>query len=82
MNREEIILNRSKRKIEKLKQQRDHYKKENESLKEMLKMYPMIRYHLKQYNDMKLQHDTVRELTKRVQEQSLLIEKLRQCGRT
>ena len=32
-----------KRKIEKLKLQRDHYKKENESLKEMLKMYPLIR---------------------------------------
>lgn len=76
MNREEVLLGRAKRKIEKLKLQRDHYKKENESLKEMLQMYPLIRYHLKQYNDMKLQHDTVRELTKRVQEQSLLIEKL------
>ena len=77
MNREEVLLGRAKRKIEKLKLQRDHYKKENESLKEMLKMYPLIREHIKNYKERQDLYATNRELTKRVQEQSLLIEKLR-----
>lgn len=78
MNREEVLLGRAKRKIEKLKQQRDHYKKENESLTEMLTMYPLIRHHIKAYKERQDLYAANRELTKRVQEQSLLIEKLRQ----
>ena len=77
MNREEVLLGRAKRKIEKLKLQRDHYKKENESLKEMLQLYPLIRCHIKEYRERQELHKANRELTKRVQEQSLLIEKLR-----
>lgn len=77
MNREEVLLGRARRKIEKLKLQRDHYKKENDSLKEMLKMYPLIRCHIKEYHERQDLHKANRELTRRVQEQSLLIEKLR-----
>lgn len=72
-----VIKNiRLQKKIDKLKQQRDHYKKMYENYKLVISMAPHLESRYKRYEEMKAQHAEVVSLKKRCDEQAQLIELL------
>lgn len=72
----EIREGRLLKKIEKLKKDRDHWKKQFEYYQKVIEMQPYLERRFKSYTDMKTELDRVKALEARVKEQAKLIELL------
>lgn len=72
----EIALGRAKKKIERLKKQRDHWQERCTHYRKVLDLHPTAEWRYKQYQDYLKQRQHVKALEDRVKEQALLIQKL------
>lgn len=72
----EIREGRLLKKIEKLKKDRDRWKKQFEYYQKVIEMQPYLERRFKSYTDMKAELDRVKALEARVKEQAKLIELL------
>jgi hypothetical protein len=61
------------KKIEKLKNQRDHYKQKQEYYAKVISMQPYLERRFESYAEMKEERERVKALEKRVKEQEQLI---------
>ncbi len=69
----DVKINRLKRKILKLQNQRDHYKEQNTLLDKMIRMYPLIKSDYKKYEENRERIVRLKDLENRVKEQEFLI---------
>lgn len=69
----QVIICRLKRKIERLKSQRDYHKKENDLLKRMITMYPHIITSWNGYQNQLEEAKKLKTLEARTKEQEFLI---------
>ena len=69
----EIKIVRLQKKIEKLKQQRDHYKEKSEFYDRIIRYYPQFEHDHNRYEDAKIKRMAIRDMEKRLKEQELLI---------
>lgn len=72
----EVREGRLLRKIEKLKMQRDHWKKQHDYYAEVISMQPYLERRHKSFTEMKQEIQRVKDLETRVKEQAKLIELL------
>ena len=70
---EEIRENRLKKKIERLKKQRDHYQEQCNYYSKVLSMQPYLEKRYETYQEMVRERERIKGLEQRVKEQALLI---------
>lgn len=73
---EDIKIGRLRKRIDKLTQQREFWRKRCEDYAAVLNLHPAIEYHGRKWAEIKAERARVRELEQRVEEQALLIQKL------
>lgn len=72
----EVKIARLQKRILKITEQREFFKKELEHYKKVLQLLPNLEYKYNKYSEMMVERKRVFDLEKRVQEQSLLISKM------
>ena len=71
-----VTIGRLRRRIEKLKQQRDHFREQADLRQRMIEIAPFIERRWKTYTEMTTEQARVKALEQRVKEQAALIERL------
>lgn len=71
-----VTIGRLRRRIEKLKQQRDHFREQADLRQQMIEIAPFIERRWKTYTEMTTEQARVKALEQRVKEQAALIERL------
>ena len=72
----DVIIGRLRRRIEKLKRQRDHFRAQAELRQQMIDLAPYIERRWKQRTETLVEQARVKDLERRVREQAMLIERL------
>ena len=76
LDKNAIQKQRLLKKIEKLKQQRDNFKKQYEFLHNIIKRYPQYMSDFRSYERSQIERQRIKNMEERVKEQALLIKKL------
>lgn len=71
-----VKIGRLQRKLEKTKQQRDHYKELYEHYANVISMHPYLERRWESYQEMVKERERIKQLEKRVKEQEQLIKLL------
>ena len=71
-----VDLGRTERRLQKARQQRDHYKQRLSYYEKVISMQPHLETRYRRYEDRLLESKRLQELELRVKEQSLLIQQL------
>lgn len=71
-----VTIARLRRRIERLKRQRDHFREQMELRQKMIDIAPYIEWRWKAHTDAQIERARVKQLEQRVREQAMLIERL------
>ena len=69
----DVRIGRLLKKIEKLKNQRDHHQQKHAYYAKVISMQPYLESRYQRYEDRKAEQDRIKQLEKRVKEQEMLI---------
>jgi len=72
----DVTIGRLRRRIERLKKQRDHFRKQAELRQQMIDLAPYIERRWKTHTEALAEQARVKDLERRVREQAMLIERL------